>query len=119
MGRWAQQRKRGGHVGGEAGLPAGPSLDLWAVDGVFDSPVVQWNNDGAFPFNFWRSRWRVPALTMLWTLALGDIPTTNGGETQSSPFDSIGGQEQDVELVYCDVAGNPLSDWSGYAVVVP
>jgi hypothetical protein len=119
MGRWAQQRKRGGHLGMDAGLPAGPLLNLWDGEVIEGVPFVIWATDGVFPYSHWRSRWRVPAVSMLWTLSVDPVQDTVSTMSQQSPLEALPGQQQDVELIYCDAAGNPKSDWSGFASVVP
>jgi hypothetical protein len=119
MGRYAQQRKRGGHVGQDGGLPPGPSLDLFSVE--IDGPVINlsFTSEDPAPFDFWRSRWRRPALSMLWTFAADDPQPTETNASQESPFGPVGGQQQDYEVAYCGVGGNLLSQWSAFGVLVP
>jgi hypothetical protein len=119
MGRYAQQRKRGGHVGTEAGLPPGPGNGLFALGSSSGQSFVSWIVDDEFPFSWWRSRWRVPALSMLWTLSGDDVQVTATDSNQYSPFAAVAGQQQDCEIIYCDVAGNPRSQWSAFKSVVP
>jgi hypothetical protein len=114
MGRYAQQRKRGGHVGEAPGLPAGPVNSSWTVEEGDTNPQVRWISPDPSPFDFFRSRWRRPALSMLWTLSGDDAQPTAEDITQSSPFAKVALQQQDCEVIYCDVAGNPLSQWSAY-----
>jgi len=114
MGRYAQQRKRGGHVGSEPGLPAGPANGDWQL--INDSGVIEasWLSVDPAAFGYFRSRWRRPALSMLWTLG-DDVPTPAVvGQETGSPFDVVGGQQQDCEVMFCDVDGNPQSQWSAY-----
>jgi hypothetical protein len=119
MGRWAQQRKRGGHLGDQPGLPAGPSVDKWNVFTSAGLVKVAWSFGDPVPFDFWRSRWRRPSLSMLWTLNTEDAALTDLDEEQSSPWAAVGGQQQDCEIAYCDVAGTLLSGWSGFQSVTP
>jgi hypothetical protein len=56
---------------------------------------------------------------MLWTLNTEGAALTDLDEEQSSPWAAVGGQQQDCEIAYCDVAGTLLSGWSGFQSVTP
>ena len=114
MGRYAQQRKRGGHLGDEPGLPAGPATELWGFVEIDGTVSAKWTDDGNQPFDFWRSRWRVPAVSMLWTFSADDAQPTQFGTEQASPFPAVPAQLQQCEVMFCDVAGNPQSQWSAF-----
>ena len=46
MGRYAQQRKRGGHLGDEPGLPAGPATELWGFVEIDGTVSAKWSDLG-------------------------------------------------------------------------
>lgn len=119
MGRWAQQRKRGGHLGAEPGLPAGPVFGSWEIQDLTLSLAVVWTDDAGHFYDFWRSRWRAPAVSMLWTLSSDAAAATATDEQQASPLSRFPGQQQDCELAYCTVDGTLLSGWSGYQSLTP
>lgn len=119
MGRYAQQRKRGGHLGADGGLPVGPTVDKLSLAVYVGYGQVSWVGDGPDPYMHWRSRWRLPAVNMLWTLSASPIATTLDGDQQASPFAAVHGQQQDCEAIFTDGAGNPVSQWSPYVSLVP
>src|ERR1035437_1309439 len=119
MGRWAQQRKRGGHVGAAAGLPAGPDFAYWTLVKAGASVYVQWVTNGPVGQDFWISRWRVPSVSMLWTPTGDEVATTLAGGFQTSPFAAVVGVQQDCETAFADGDGNPISGWTGYQSIVP
>lgn len=119
MGRYAQQRKRGGFQATDGGLPAGPALELWGFVELEGFVSVKLTDDSNQPADFWRSRWRVPAVSMLWTFSADDAPPTQYGTEQVSPFPAIHAQLQQCEVMFCDVAGNPQSQWSPYFPYMP
>ena len=114
MGRYAQQRKRGGHSGADGGLPAGPAADWWELEPDVPHLFARWTYEGDAPYDHWRARWRVPAVSMLWTLGGFPVAATDEDETQLSPLPLVAGQQQDCEIIYCDVDGNAKSQWSAY-----
>lgn len=119
MGRYAQQSKRGGHQGEQAGLPAGPGPGDFSFNVDAGSVYCQWNGNPIPPYSFYRSRWRVPSLANVWTLS-GDQPKpTEDGEFQQSPFPAVNDQQQDCEIQWCTEAGTPQSQWSPYNFIVP
>ena len=119
MGRWAQQRKRGGHVGDQPGLPAGPSLEFFEVQTAALEVFVVCDSDDEGSFLYWRSRWRIPSVTLLWTLSPDDTAVVTAGAQQESPFASVAGQQQDCEVIFTDIDGNPQSQWSGFKTITP
>ena len=119
MGRWAQQRKRGGDLATQSGLPAGPELDRFGLDGAVPTVFATWTSEEPSPFGHWRSRWRVPSISVLWTPSASAVQTTVLDTEQVSPHTAVLGQQQDCEIAYCDAGGTLLSGWSGYAFIVP
>jgi len=119
MGRYAQQKKRGGHLGGDAVLPPGPVNGKWSVQNEAGLVWAYWIDDGPAAPGYWRSRWRIPSLSMSWTLGTPAATDCMDGEEQASPFPGVHLQQQDVESIYCDAGGNPKSQWSGYQSIVP
>lgn len=114
MGRYAQQRMRGSDAASQPGLPPGPTLadfDVVAEDG---SGNVYWTGPEHGAYNFWRSRWRIPSVSMLWSLSVSDIQPTTSDTIQTSPLAYEEGYPQDCEVIYCDVAGNVMTQWSPY-----
>lgn len=114
MGRFAQQRKRGGHVGVDAGLPAGPTEDLWILQAAGSICWALWLSGYTGSFGFVNSRWRVPSISMVWTESLDGPVATDSEQLLYSPFVYAPGTQQDCELRYQDEAGNPLSQWSAW-----
>ena len=114
MGRHAQQRKRGGHLGDAPGLPAGPTSDEWDFYTYETTLSVVWTGEPAGPFDFFRGRWRQPANSPLWTFGLEvSNPTTDQG-TSTCPFLLESEVLYQAEIMFCDVDGHPLSQWSAY-----
>jgi len=114
MGRFAQQRKRGGDNGAQPGLPAGPDFSHWSLSLSDGAATVTWLTDDSLPGTFWESRWRVPALSMLWSASADDPQPIGIEQSQTSPFTYHAGQQQDCEVRYRQANGTPLSGWSGY-----
>lgn len=119
MGRWAQQQKRGGDQALQAGLPAGPDLALWEIEDDPEEQQATWLSPAPAPFDFFRARWRVPSVSMLWTLVPDVVQPTERDAQSASPFGRALGVQNDCELAYCDVAGNLLSGWSGFHSYTP
>jgi hypothetical protein len=75
--------------------------------------------DGPDLAGYWRSRWRRPSISMLWTFSPDIAASQLEDEFQISPWPWTVGQQQDCEVMYCDADGNPLSGWSGFNFIVP
>ena len=117
MGRYAQQRKRGGHAGAEPGLPAGPLLANFTLLTQGVQAFANWATEDFDGPDNWRTRWRVPSVSMLWTLSDSGVGTTLIGDVQASPFQALPDEQQDCEAIFCNAEGNPLSQWSAFAMI--
>jgi len=114
MGRYAQAMKRGGHVGADAGLPAGPILEAFEIREDPPDVVVVWVEEEQYGFDFWRSRWRQPNFSLLWTLTSDPSEPTTTDAQQICPLLRREQEPYEAEIAFCDVAGNLLSQWSAY-----
>lgn len=114
MGRWAQQRKRGGHLGEESGLPAGPSIDWLSMDQGDEPCYLIWTTSEIAPFDFWRSRWRDITVTPLWTLSTDAAQLTVEDAQQACPFAKVLGHIFQWEAAYCLADGTLKSQWSAF-----
>ena len=119
MGRYAQNRKRGGHLGEQPGLPAGPEIGVFEIDDegdVLNCTFLPVDNPG---YNWFVARWRVPALGGTWAASPDNPQQTLHGNTAASPFEPVSHQQQDCEIAYCDHLGAVLTQWSGYRTNTP
>jgi hypothetical protein len=105
-------------MGQESGLPPGPDVGLWSLRSGEGLVWANWDVEGEFPGEYWRSAWRLPSVSMLWTLSASAVAITSPDETQQSPFAVVGGRQQDCRLIYCDIDGNPTSDWTGFRSII-
>lgn len=119
MGRYAQQRKRGGHLGLEAGLPPGPTLDDFLLEADGLAVQAHWAGPEDGPYDFWRARFRRPTISILWSDPSDDVAVTADDESLVSPYPKVIGQQQDCEIIFTDSIGNPLSQWSAYQSIIP
>lgn len=119
MGRFAQQHKRGGHVGPDPGLPAGPTADQFYLEADAGVLYANWIGDGPGLPGYFRSRWRRPAISDFWMLGTPVSTVCLDGQQQVSPFPAVSGQQQDCELIFCDALGNVKSQWSAFQFLVP
>lgn len=117
MGHFAQARKRGFINSPDSGLPAGPSLAKFSLSEAESQALATWVFDGPNPGQYWRSRWRVPSISGLWTESSDVAKSQLDGQVQTSPFPWQSGQQQDCECMFCTVDGTPLSQWSAYASI--
>ena len=114
MGRYAQQRKRGGHLGNDAGLPAGPSMDFFHMGVIAGAMLCICDTDEGGEYEYFKSRFRAPGVYPEWDSAIDDPALILVSNLQTSAFSAEVGQQQDGECCFCDVAGNRLTQWSGY-----
>ena len=106
-------------MGDAPGLPAGPGLPLWALDLEGGSAFVRWVDPDVQYFDFWRSRWRDPDVSTLWTLSVDDAAATVEGASQETPIPPVAGHQLDCEVAFCDVGGNLMSGWSAFKSLFP
>ena len=119
MGRFAQSRKRGSSLAEEPGLPPGPTAEQWILHVDSITAEARWNTDGGTPYDYWISRWRVPAVSMLWTLSEDEVQEVVLTALQNSPFEPVVGQQQQAEVAYTDAEGNVLTQWSAFKFGTP
>lgn len=119
MGRWAQQRKRGGHLGEQPGLPAGPSAGFFHLEYADSAVRAVCDSADEGIYTYWTSRWRVPALSTVWTNTTEDPAAVGVGESQPSMAAAVIAQQQDGETAFVDADGVRLTQWSAYHSIVP
>lgn len=119
MGRYAQQSRRGGHVGVGQGLPPGPGNYDWQITDYGGFLGATYLKPDEVQYTFWQSRWRRPALSLLWTMTPYGVQITVPDEQSGSPFPRVVGQQQDAEIIYCNEDGDPLTQWSAFQFFTP
>jgi hypothetical protein len=114
MGRYAQCRLRGGHVGMESGLPAGPEDGQWSLVPSAPSAYAVWDVGAIAGFGFFVSRWRSPEVSMVWVPSAEDPQILDTDNQQLSPLVFVAGHPLQAEVAFADAAGNAVSQWSAY-----
>lgn len=114
MGRYAQSKLRGGHVGNQVGLPAGPLNGDWHI--IPDAPdaEAEWLTLPYGGWGYWRSRWRSPESSMTWQDSGDPVQAIAIGNQQYSPQSYVPGHPLQAEVAFCDAAGIVLSQWSAF-----
>jgi hypothetical protein len=81
-----------------------------------DAGVAYVGGDG-HGFTWWKSRWRVPEVSLLWTESADPVQPVSDGAIQNTALVYVPGHPIQGEIVWCSGAGIALSQWSAFKQV--